>query len=536
MVRGDLLAFARRHAPVWLGFALFTAVNATVTMGGFFPLFSSDFQTPSMHRAFSAVMTLAFVATMGIAMLAARRPRRLVETARVVMVALPYGLGWAALVAAMYLPRATASLVFSGAALIGVGSAGFLLLWVAVFAAQRQNTANRLVVLGTFVAPVVYYVLCLIPSAVTDLLIPLVFLPVICLCLVLARRQERAELAARQAKGWGNRPEAFRAVLIDYLGSALCISTISFSCAALRSLALGMTDSAMALDCFSMLVTLVVMAVVLFFWQTRELSLSIDTVFRFLFPVIMTALVLLPFLGERYVPVLESALYALYVVASAFVVIQAAQAARERSVNSTFVYGYIVGIIQFAYCLGFLTPLTSEKGLVLGLSATTLIAIVCIYLVALMYFVAMGGFRSAVSPSRAHVAHAELFTTAAKPKRERASSGGPVKEVAEEGRPAPASQESTVSEGPAIDAFHDKLAMQSALLASRFALSDRERDVVNLLVRGRTIAEVAETLAISANTVRTHTKSIYAKLDIHKKRELIDLVQSYNPSALRGGG
>ena len=40
---------------------------------------------------------------------------------------------------------------------------------------------------------------------------------------------------------------------------------------------------------------------------------------------------------------------------------------------------------------------------------------------------------------------------------------------------------------------------------------------------------IAEELVISENTVRTHAKRIYAKLDIHKKQDLIDLVDSFDP-------
>lgn len=32
-------------------------------------------------------------------------------------------------------------------------------------------------------------------------------------------------------------------------------------------------------------------------------------------------------------------------------------------------------------------------------------------------------------------------------------------------------------------------------------------------------------LVVSENTVRTHSKRIYTKLDIHKKQELIDLLE-----------
>ncbi len=46
-------------------------------------------------------------------------------------------------------------------------------------------------------------------------------------------------------------------------------------------------------------------------------------------------------------------------------------------------------------------------------------------------------------------------------------------------------------------------------------LTLRETDVVRLLARGCTYAEVAAQLGISAHTVTSHVKNIYRKLDVH---------------------
>ena len=43
---------------------------------------------------------------------------------------------------------------------------------------------------------------------------------------------------------------------------------------------------------------------------------------------------------------------------------------------------------------------------------------------------------------------------------------------------------------------------------------------------------MAEKLYISENTVRMHSKRIYAKLDIHKKQELLDLIEAFTPGEL----
>ena len=46
-------------------------------------------------------------------------------------------------------------------------------------------------------------------------------------------------------------------------------------------------------------------------------------------------------------------------------------------------------------------------------------------------------------------------------------------------------------------------------------LTAREADVLRLLARGRTYAQAAAELGMSAHTVSTHVKNAYRKLDVH---------------------
>jgi DNA-binding CsgD family transcriptional regulator len=46
-------------------------------------------------------------------------------------------------------------------------------------------------------------------------------------------------------------------------------------------------------------------------------------------------------------------------------------------------------------------------------------------------------------------------------------------------------------------------------------LTLREADVVRLLARGCSYAEIARQLGISAHTVASHVKNAYRKLDVH---------------------
>lgn len=59
------------------------------------------------------------------------------------------------------------------------------------------------------------------------------------------------------------------------------------------------------------------------------------------------------------------------------------------------------------------------------------------------------------------------------------------------------------------------------LLASACGLTRREEEVLRLLVRGYSGARMEQELVISKNTVKTHVRHVYAKLDCHSQQELI---------------
>ena len=63
-----------------------------------------------------------------------------------------------------------------------------------------------------------------------------------------------------------------------------------------------------------------------------------------------------------------------------------------------------------------------------------------------------------------------------------------------------------------------------AAIAHEHGLTPRETEVFALLARGRSIPYVRDALVISRETAATHAKHIYAKLDVHSRQELIDLV------------
>ena len=69
----------------------------------------------------------------------------------------------------------------------------------------------------------------------------------------------------------------------------------------------------------------------------------------------------------------------------------------------------------------------------------------------------------------------------------------------------------------------DVRALRIESIAEKAELTKREREVLAMMARGRDLAYVCDELCLSRNTVKGYQKSIYAKLGVHSKQEVIDL-------------
>ena len=65
-----------------------------------------------------------------------------------------------------------------------------------------------------------------------------------------------------------------------------------------------------------------------------------------------------------------------------------------------------------------------------------------------------------------------------------------------------------------------------SLLTVENGLTPRESETLALLARGRNRKFISEELVVSEETIKSHVYSIYRKLGIHGKQELIDAIES----------
>lgn len=519
-----------------LGYALFLAINAAGVWGGVFPFLPLEFQTQEIVFWFFLAQALVFSASyfasaLGVYFLPGPTRSFLVRLATI-----PYLSGWGCLIAAIYLEEYALALVIAGGAQLGLGSAGFYMLWQRLFASQDSDAGNRDLIVGTAYASVLYFSLYLIPVAVTAFLIPLVFLPLFGLTIVLKSRQIDRDQAMFQDVP-REHPNVYRRVLHDYWRSALCVGALGFCTGIMRSLAIGEPQVGSLVNALSMGGSLVVAVVVLALWRFKNLRLNVVGAYRIVFPFVITSFLLLPFLPLPYARWLAAILYAVYSAAIMLMMIQCAQASRDRGINPIFIYGFFGGIVYTLHDAGLLGGTFAEQITIMGIAPLAVVALVALYLLGLMYFVGQGGFRKVLGREN-DAASIELVALrppeALDDSRKRHDADMKARGFrGERARTTPSTTPDVPRKrGLGEPTYQDRISKQAALLQRHYRLSARETEVMELIARGNTVARIAEDLVVSENTIRTHSKRIYAKLAIHKKQDLLDLVDSFDPRDL----
>jgi LuxR family maltose regulon positive regulatory protein len=75
-------------------------------------------------------------------------------------------------------------------------------------------------------------------------------------------------------------------------------------------------------------------------------------------------------------------------------------------------------------------------------------------------------------------------------------------------------------------AHHEPQAAQKGKISVAELLSTRERNIISLIARGQSNKEVARDLGISPETVKSHMKHIFEKLEVEKRTQAVARAQS----------
>ena len=77
-----------------------------------------------------------------------------------------------------------------------------------------------------------------------------------------------------------------------------------------------------------------------------------------------------------------------------------------------------------------------------------------------------------------------------------------------------------------ISGMGDSIAVNAGLLSKQYGITEREVEIIKLIVEGQNNQEIGEKLYISPNTVKNHIYNIYRKIGVKNRYELINLLHT----------
>lgn len=77
---------------------------------------------------------------------------------------------------------------------------------------------------------------------------------------------------------------------------------------------------------------------------------------------------------------------------------------------------------------------------------------------------------------------------------------------------------------PEVERIEDRIALEKEALIMANGITERETEIMDLLLAGYSRGSIAERLSLSPHTVKNHVTSIYRKLGVHSNHELAALI------------
>ena len=170
--------------------------------------------------------------------------------------------------------------------------------------------------------------------------------------------------------------------------------------------------------------------------------------------------------------------------------------AQERHLAIEATYGTVAGIVMLARVLADMLSANLLNADIAGESKMLVATFLLVYLLTCAAFA--------------------LYNAIARRKRRAAPEGV----AAPEAQTPVTADTSTVQQGP------DR--SPAELVSDAHNLSQREREVLVLIMRGRNVPAIAEELVLSRNTVQTHVRHIYEQLGVHSRQELVAYVEGFS--------
>ena len=522
-----------------LGFCFFWAVT-------FVALMAPADELAFASTGFSVGKQLStIVAVVVAALLSVRRGSKAVSPESAYIAGIALSAGSLLYYLAFFLADFSVVSVTIASVLVGASQGAFFVMWQSFYASEGTSRTT------------VYIPLSALCSVV--LCIAIGFLPtewlVVCGVIVLPAlgawtlRKSLAEVVPYEAEPLTR--ERRRMLLRDMGRPVFCVCAIGFvwkmigyvvpqgNLGSFEGIMLGMSCA-----------TLVVAAIELF----TERGFDMLRVYQVIFPLITGVFLLPTFFGIGWLGAVSVFTMFGFEVVNLLLLITCAAYASRKAIDSSLVYALCVAPTLVSLLLGDAVGQVAAAHTVFDFTLVVDVLFVCVYvLTAALFLASLGRNRSDVRRSITAAPQASVgecdFGEALAENAARAKAGGASARNACAAEEEPCVQKALSSEDESRDVQQCEEKSPAALRRSNDAvpmvptdessgsleerlssldlidpLSARECEVADLMRHGNTVAAIARRLYISENTVRGHTKSIYRKLGIHSKQELIDLL------------
>lgn len=225
--------------------------------------------------------------------------------------------------------------------------------------------------------------------------------------------------------------------------------------------------------------TLIAVGVLYLLWFRTSKTPSIQQIFSVIMPMLSGLLLLIPFLGEMYRHFVYVSSSGAYVLSSILIIVFCVETALHSGTSITVLYGFCGGSVYLSRTMGEYLGETIKTSSVQ--SEVQILASVFLLIYSLL-FISFLIYKQTQSKSDRH-------------------------------------------EKPSSDNAEIPLPELVERVKEHYSLSARESEILSLLLDGRNVPYIAEFLYLSKNTVETHVKSIYRRLDVHSRQEMIDVVK-----------
>ena len=249
-------------------------------------------------------------------------------------------------------------------------------------------------------------------------------------------------------------------------------------------------------------------------------NMRLEGFYKVILPVVATGFLLLPIIWNGFGGVVNAFVGAGSYAAGIVLWCLAADSSRRSGLSATTSFGLALGTTSLAGALGKAFGYFGGRTLTEGDLTITAISLVSLYLLSM---IALFVFRKRPEQTAdAPLTNARSAETATAKTQKAVSST----KAHQDSRTNAASLPDNLA--PSVDPTRTTTCKTLAL---SFDLTEREHDVLVLLSKGQSVADIAVSLGVSENTAKTHIKNVYRKLNVHSKQDVIEMCREIESGA-----